>query len=184
MTDSAEAVYRNLGKILFSRQQIKRAVRRIGQRINKDYAGKDIIFVTNLKGSFRFLSDLLSVMRLPVRIDFISMRSYSGTERKGTKVRIEKDLSLDIRGKDVIVVEDIVDTGLTLDYIVRYFRDMKKPSSIRICTLLDKRIKRKVPIQADYIGFEVADKFIVGYGLDYLEYFRELDDIYEYIDKK
>jgi hypoxanthine phosphoribosyltransferase len=128
MAKSAKVIYQKLGKILVSRKRIRQAVRRIGRCINRDYADKDVILVTNLKGSFRFLSDLLSFIRIPTRIDFISMRSYTGTERDGDEVWIEKDLSLDIHGKDVIIVEDIVDTGLTLDYIVRYFKDLSSHS--------------------------------------------------------
>jgi hypoxanthine phosphoribosyltransferase len=179
MSDSGQ-LYKNIGKTHISEKRIKSTVARLGKKISKDHRHGEVTLVSNLKGSFRFVSDLASQLTIPVRIDFISFRSYTGTEREGMKVRIEKDLDLDIRGKDVILVEDIVDTGLTLDHIIRYFEEFKKPRSVKVCALLNKPSRRLVPVQIDYIGFEVPDKFLVGYGLDHEEYFRELNIIAEY----
>ncbi len=173
-------MYKNIGKTVISEKRIRAKVSQLAEKISQEHQNSEVTLVSNLKGSFRFVSDLASRLTIPVRIDFISFRSYVGTKRKDSKVRIEKDLDLDIHGKDVILVEDIVDTGLTLNHIIRYFEEFKKPRTIKVCALLNKPSRRLVPVQMDYIGFEVPDKFLIGYGLDHEEYFRELNNIAEY----
>ncbi|MDD5066932.1 MAG: hypoxanthine phosphoribosyltransferase [bacterium] len=171
----AKSYYKKLGKILIPSAKLQRKIREIAKQIEKDYRNDEVVFICNLKGSFRFLSDLVSYVRIPLNIDFISFTSYHGTDPG--KIRIIKDLKTDIRNKNVIVVEDIADTGVTIDFIMKYLKDFKYPRDIRICALLDKVSKRKIDVTIHYRGFVIPDKFIVGYGLDYREYFRELNDI-------
>ncbi len=170
-------LYEKLGPKIISRKQIHTAVKRIAKQINNDFNNREVTLISNLKGSFRFVSDLISHLKVPIRIGFVSFRSYKGTKRIGKKVVIDKDLDLDIKGRHVIIIEDIVDSGLTMDYSIQYFKKQKKAKSVKICTLLDKEVKRQVPIKIDYCGFKISDFFLVGYGLDYDEYFRELNDI-------
>jgi hypoxanthine phosphoribosyltransferase len=135
--------------------------------------------VCNLKGGFRFLSDLVTFINIPVVIDFIAFTSYEGTAPSG-EIRIIKDLKVNVENRDLILIEDIVDTGLTVKRILEYLKSFKSPRSVKICTLLDKQPARKVDVEPDYIGFRVEDRFVVGYGLDFNEYYRELNDIYLY----
>ena len=146
----------------------------LGARISADYAGRPVTLVSVLKGSLPFMADLMRAIDLPLRIDLMEVSSYGGntTESSGL-VRILKDLSASIEREDVLIVEDIIDTGLTLNYLIRYLRG-KNPASLRICTLLDKPARRLVEIPVDYIGFEIPDQFVVGYGLDYGEVYRNL----------
>ena len=158
--------------VLLSREQIAARVAEMGAAISADYAGSEVILVTVLRGGLFFLSDLCRAVADPLRIDFMAISSY-GAREQGGGVRITKDLDEDIEGKDVLIVEDIIDTGLTLNYLVRYLRG-KNPRSLKICTLLDKPARRLVDIPVDYIGFTIPDQFVVGYGLDYGEYYRNL----------
>ncbi|HBE43924.1 MAG TPA: hypoxanthine phosphoribosyltransferase [Deltaproteobacteria bacterium] len=164
-------------KRLFSKKEIEEAVQRLASRIEKDFENKEIIFVCLLKGSFIFTSDLVRHIKNPSIIDFMRVSSYGkGTQSKGA-ITITKDLEEDIQGKNVILVEDIIDSGLTLKYI----RDMlmaKEPKSLKICALVDKRARRVVEVEGDYVGFTIEDGFIVGYGIDYAERYRNLPDIY------
>lgn len=169
--------YNRLGQKLISSKMIQRKIKEIAKKIQKDYMGKEIVLVSNLKGSFRFLSDLVSHLRMPVIMDFIAFASYKGTS-SSNQIRIIKDLKIDIRNKHVILIEDIIDTGKTLSSIIKYLNDFKFPETIKVCTLLDKASVRTDPVIIDYKGFEVDDLFIVGYGLDYDEYYRELNDIF------
>ena len=154
--------------------QIATKVAELGARITADYAGRPLTLVSVLKGSLPFMADLMRAIDLPLRIDLMEVSSYGGsaTESSGL-VRILKDLSASIEGEDVLIVEDIIDTGLTLNYLIRYLRG-KNPASLRICTLLDKPARRLVEIPVDYIGFTIPDQFVVGYGLDYGEVYRNL----------
>ena len=149
-------------------------VAELGARIGADYADRRLTLVSVLKGSLPFMADLMRAIPVPVRIDLMEVSSYgsSATESSGL-VRILKDLSATIEGEDVLIVEDIIDTGLTLNYLIRYLRG-KNPKSLRICTLLDKPARRLVDIPVDYVGFTIPDQFVVGYGLDYSEYYRNL----------
>jgi hypoxanthine phosphoribosyltransferase len=164
----------DVGAILVSEDQIAAKVAELGSRISADYAGRRLTLVSVLKGSLPFMADLMRAIDLPLRIDLMEVSSYGGntTESSGL-VRILKDLSASIEGEDVLIVEDIIDTGLTLNYLIRYLRG-KNPKSLRICTLLNKPARRLVEIPVDYIGFEIPDQFVVGYGLDYGEIYRNL----------
>jgi hypoxanthine phosphoribosyltransferase len=164
----------DVAEVLVTEEQIAAKVAELGERISNDYAGRELTLVSVLKGSLPFMADLMRRITLPVRIDLMEVSSYgsSGTESSGL-VRILKDLSAPIEGRDVIIVEDIIDTGLTLNYLVRYLRG-KNPRSIKICALLDKPARRLVEIPIDYIGFEIPDAFVIGYGLDFGEVYRNL----------
>jgi hypoxanthine phosphoribosyltransferase len=161
----------NVETILFSSSQIERRVRQLGKAISRDYAGKSPLLVGVLKGVVCFMSDLMRNIALPVSVDFMAI-SYYGTEGMGS-VKIVKDLDRSIAGLDVVMVEDIVDTGMTLNYVLHYLAD-RKPASLEVCTLLDKRVRRLVDVPLKYVGFEVPDEFVVGYGLDYNGEFRNL----------
>ena len=164
----------DIGEILLSEEQIAAKVGELGARITADYAGRPVTLVSVLKGSLPFMADLMRAIDLPLRIDLMEVSSYGGTSTESSGlVRILKDLSATIEDEDVLIVEDIIDTGLTLNYLVRYLRG-KKPATLRICTLLDKPARRLVDIPVDYIGFEIPDQFVVGYGLDYGEVYRNL----------
>ncbi|MFO1540248.1 MAG: hypoxanthine phosphoribosyltransferase [Chloroflexota bacterium] len=167
----------DIAEILITEGELRARVAELGTRLSADYVGHDVVLVSVLKGSLPFMADLMRAMSIPVRIDLMEVSSYGGavTETSGL-VRILKDLSASIEGKDVLIVEDIIDTGLTLNYLLRYLRG-KNPASLRICTLLDKPARRLVEIGIDYRGFEIPDRFVVGYGLDYGEMYRNLPHI-------
>ena len=160
-------------EILISGEQIAQKVQVLGQKISEDYRGKEILVVGILKGAVVFMSDLIRHLTVPVKIDFMAVSSYGkGSESSGV-VQILKDLSQNIEGRHVMVVEDIVDSGLTLKYMLDNLLT-RKPASLKICTLLDKPTRRRVDVAPDYNGFVIEDKFAVGYGLDYAEYYRNL----------
>src|SRR5665811_698438 len=164
----------DIGEILLTEDQIQARVGELGAAIATDHAGRPLTLVSVLKGSLPFMADLMRAIDLPVRIDLMEVSSYGGTSTESSGlVRILKDLSASIEGEDVMIVEDIIDTGLTLNYLVRYLRG-KKPASLEICTLLDKPARRLVEIDVDYRGFTIPDQFVVGYGLDYGELYRNL----------
>ena len=164
----------DIGEILLSEEEIQAKVTELGARISADYAGRQLTLVSVLKGSLPFMADLMRAITIPVRIDLMEVSSYGGTATESSGlVRILKDLSASIAGEDVLIVEDIIDTGLTLNYLIRYLRG-KNPASLRICTLLDKPARRLVDIEVDYTGFTIPDQFVVGYGLDYGEIYRNL----------
>jgi len=166
-------------KVIFTKEDIENKVRELGALISKDYSEEAVALICNLKGAFIFLADLCRNISAPLFLDFIATTSYKGTKSTGD-VRIIKDLKMDVRGKNILLVEDIIDTGYTVDYIIKYLK-LHRPKSIKICTLLDKKCKRKVPIDIDYTGFVVGNMFLVGYGLDYNERYREVDYIAELI---
>ena len=164
----------DVAEILLTEEEIATKVRELGAQISADYRGRRLTLVSVLKGSLPFMADLMRAIEIPVRIDLMEVSSYGGTSTESSGlVRILKDLSASIEGEDVLIVEDIIDTGLTLNYLVRYLRG-KNPRSLRICTLLDKPARRLVDIPVDYVGFTIPDQFVVGYGLDYGEYYRNL----------
>jgi hypoxanthine phosphoribosyltransferase len=164
----------DVADVLVSEEEIRAKAIELGRRISEDYAGRQITLVSVLKGSLPFMADLMREITIPVQIDLMEVSSYGGTATESSGlVRILKDLSSSIDGRDVVIVEDIIDTGLTLNYLVRYLRG-KNPASLRICTLLDKPARRLVEIDIDYKGFEIPDQFVVGYGLDYNEIYRNL----------
>jgi hypoxanthine phosphoribosyltransferase len=164
----------DVAEVLLSEEQIEAKVAELGQAISADYAGRELTLVSVLKGSLPFMADLMRHINLPLRIDLMEVSSYGGTSTESSGlVRILKDLSAPIDGRDVLLVEDIIDTGLTLNYLLRYLRG-KNPRSIKVCTLLDKPARRLVEIPLDYVGFEIPDAFVVGYGLDFGEVYRNL----------
>jgi hypoxanthine phosphoribosyltransferase len=164
----------DIGDVLITEDEIRAKVHELGGRISADYAAKSVTLVSVLKGSLPFMADLMRAISIPVQIDLMEVSSYGGatTESSGL-VRILKDLSSSIAGRDVLIVEDIIDTGLTLNYLLRYLRG-KNPASLRICALLDKPARRLVEIPIDYTGFTIPDEFVVGYGLDFGEIYRNL----------
>jgi len=166
-------MHKDLEKVLITEEEIQSAAKKLAERIDSDFAGEEIVFVGLLKGSVQFMADLLKNIKSMCTIDFMCVSSYgSGTKSTG-RVNIIKDLSEPIDDKNVIIVEDIIDSGNTLNFINKYFT-AKNAKSVRICTLLNKPSRREVEIDVDYIGFEVPDEFVVGYGLDYKEYYRNL----------
>lgn len=160
------------GKVLISEKEIKKKVRELAKKVSLYYKGEDVIMIGVLKGAFVFLSDLMRAVKFPVKVDFMAVKSYKGTETTG-EVNILLDLREDIEGKDVLIVEDIVDTGITLNAVKRIL-EKRKPKSLRICALLDKKERRVVDVKVDYIGFAIPNKFVVGYGLDFEEKYRNL----------
>ena len=158
---------------LFTKEELAAIVSRMGREISWDYRGKNLLMVSVLKGSVVFMADLMRAVTIPAEIDFMSVSSYGAGAKTSGVVKIIKDLDIDLHGLDLLIVEDILDSGLTLDYIRNMLMD-RKPNSIRICTLLDKPERRKANITADYKGFEIPDEFVVGYGLDYAEHYRNL----------
>lgn len=166
-------MHAHVSEILYSEEQLKQRVRELGERITADYQGKEPLFISILKGSFIFMSDLVREVDLHLTVDFMVVSSYgSGTKTSGT-VKIVKDLDIDIEGRDIIIIEDILDSGLTLSYL-KGLLEARNPASVRICTLLDKPERRTADIKADYVGYSIPDNFIVGYGLDYNEQYRSL----------
>ena len=167
-----------LGNVLFSEQEISERVSELGREITKNYKGRNLLLVSILKGGVIFLSDLIKQIDLPLSIDFMSISSYGINGTSTGVVRITKDLDESIEGKDVLIVEDIIDTGLTIGYLLRNLKS-RYPKSLGICTLLDRDVRRIADIDIKYIGFKIGEKYIVGYGLDYKQKFRNLQSIYE-----
>lgn len=169
----SENMQDDIQRVLLNEQEIQDIVTRVGRQVTEDYRGKNLVLVSVLKGSVVFMADLMRAIDLPLSIDFMVVSSYgNGTESSG-QVKIIKDLDLDLSGQDLLLVEDILDTGRTL-YSLREILKMRSPSSVRICTFLDKPERRKADISADYIGAEVPDEFVVGYGLDFAQRYRNL----------
>ncbi len=158
-------------RVLVSAPQLRRRVKELGVQISKDYAGKSPVLIGVLKGVACFMADLMRQVSLPVAIDFMAISSYDSAD--SSYVRILKDLDESIEGRDVLLVEDIVDTGMTLNHLLTYLR-ARKPATLKVCTLLDKRARRLVDVPLDYVGFEIPDEFVVGYGLDYGQLYRNL----------
>ncbi|MCD6176835.1 MAG: hypoxanthine phosphoribosyltransferase [Candidatus Cloacimonetes bacterium] len=163
----------DIEKILKTETEIQEKIKQLGRQISKDYEGKNPIMICILKGGIVFLSDLVRSISIKVELDFMSLSSYGDSTQSSGVVRIKKDIDADISNRDVIIVEDIVDSGLTLKYINDYFKQ-HNPASVKICTLLDKPKAHKIEINIDYVGFEVGNEFVVGYGLDYAQRYRNL----------
>ena len=161
---------------LISVEEIKKRVTELGQQNSKEYEGKNLVLVCVLKGSFVFTADLARAIDLPMRIEFLGVRSYGeGTSSSGV-VQITQDLSRPIEGEDILLVEDIVDTGLTIAHLIDLFRT-RKPNSMKVCALLHKPARTRIQVPIDYLGFTIEDKFVVGYGLDWAEKYRNLPSI-------
>ena len=163
---------RDIERILISEEEIQKKVAEMGRKISQDFRDKDPLFVGVLKGCFIFMADLMRYVDIRCSMDFMAVSSYSGTSSTGA-VKINTDLSEDIEGRHVIIVEDILDSGVTLSYLKQYLM-VRKPASISIATLMDKPARRKADVYADYSCFEIPDAFVVGYGLDYNERYRNL----------
>jgi hypoxanthine phosphoribosyltransferase len=162
---------------LLSQEQIASIVQGLADQISEDYSGKELVLVCILKGAFMFLSDLVRHLKIPVKVDFVRLASYgSGMESSGN-IEITKDIELPIEGKDVLIIEDIIDSGHTLQFLKDRIT-LSNPRSVKICALLDKKTRREVEMKADYLGIEVDDVFIVGYGIDFNENYRYLPEIY------
>lgn len=169
-------LYRDLQEILLTKEQIQERVTQMGAELTRTYAGSDLVCVCILKGAAIFFSDLIRNIDVPLNVDFMSISSYGSATKSSGVVRIQKDLDKDIVGKDVLVIEDIIDTGLTLSFLKQNLV-ARGARSLRVCTLLDKPYRRMTELAPDVSGFDIEDKFVVGYGLDYAERYRQLPDI-------
>jgi hypoxanthine phosphoribosyltransferase len=170
-----------VGRVLYGREDVRRRVAELGRTITGDYVGRDPVLVTVLKGGAVFLADLMRAVNLPVETHFMAISRYGGADESMGRVRILLDVDADLSGRDVILVEDIVDTGLTLKYLLGALR-ARGPASVEVCTLLDKSARRIVPLTPRFIGFDCPDRFVVGYGLDFGERYRNLPDILQVDD--
>ena len=164
-------------KILFPRAAIQKRVQELAGQISGDYAGHELVVIGILKGAFIFMADLIREIRIPCNIDFVRVASYDASSESSGKVVMTKDIETSIKGRDILIVEDIVDTGFTLQYLVKWLKE-RNPNSLKICVFLDKRKRRKVSFEADYVGFTIDDGFVVGYGLDFNEQYRFFPDVY------
>ncbi len=165
-----------ISEVLISKEEIQEICKRLGKQISEDYRGKEIVLICVLRGAIVFLADLMREIDVPCEIDFMSVSSYNGTKSSGD-VKIVKDLEDSIEGKHVLVVEDIIDSGLTLSHLLELLKS-RKPASLRLCACFDKPDRRKAEVKVDYVGKQIPDKFIVGYGLDYNGQYRNLSGIY------
>ncbi len=166
-------MHQDVERVLLSEEQLKKRVKELGEVLTKDYAGKNPLAVGILKGSVIFYADLLREIKEPVAMDFMSISSYGAGAKSSGEVKLIKDLDSKIEGRHVLIIEDIIDSGYTLNYLKELLR-ARKPASVKICALLDKYERRVVPIDADYTGFKIEDEFVIGYGLDYAGRFRNL----------
>jgi hypoxanthine phosphoribosyltransferase len=163
----------DVAEILITQEEIEERTRQLGQQISLDYEGQDLLLVCVLKGAITFLADLMREITVPHAIDFMAISSYGASTESSGVVRILKDLDTSIEGRNVLIVEDIIDTGRTLNYITRNLQT-RRPRTLRICTLLNKPSRREIDIPVDYVGFEIPNKFVIGYGLDFGEIYRSL----------
>jgi len=166
-------MHNDIEQVLFTERKLKNRVKKLGEQITADYQGKDLVVISVLRGSYIFMADLTRCIDLPCTVDFMAVSSYGKGTTSSGQVNIIKDLSDSVEGKDVLVVEDILDTGNTLSYLLEILK-ARNVASLKLCTLLDKPDRRKKPIKADYTGFTIPDAFVVGYGLDYAEKYRNL----------
>jgi hypoxanthine phosphoribosyltransferase len=164
-------------KLLFSRKEITETVAKLARQISADYADKKLVLVGVLKGAFVFLADLARELTIPAAIEFVRIASYGARKESSGEIQIKKDVETPLEGKDVLIIEDIVDTGLSLKFLVEHLRT-HHPASLKICALVDKKARREVEIKVDYTGFAMADGFIVGYGIDFNEQYRALPEIF------
>lgn len=164
-------------KLLFSKKEIAQTVARLAKEISADYQDKKLVLIGVLKGAFVFLADLIRHLTIPAQIEFIRIASYGAHKETSGEVIVTKDIETLLEGKDVLVIEDIVDTGLSLQFLVDHLR-AHKPASLKVCALVDKKARREVEAQVDYTGFVMADGFIVGYGIDFNEQYRTLPEIF------
>lgn len=164
---------RIFGKPIITQEEMRKRIKELGLRIAEDYQDKDLLMIGVLKGAFAFFADLSRAIPLPLRVDFLVVSSYGEKKKSSGKVKIISDISQDLKGQDVLLVEDIVDSGMTLNFLKKKIMS-RKPKSLRFCTLLDKPSRRKMDVSVDYVGFSIPDKYVVGYGLDYENKYRNL----------
>lgn len=167
---------KKVGRVLITKEQIKRRTKELAKQISKDYKDKNLVCITILRGAFMFLADLCREITVPAKFDFMAISSYGDKSESSGVVRIYKDLDMNITEKDVLIIEDIVDTGRTMDYLLRNLKT-RNPKSIEICTLLNKPANRVVNIKIKYVGFEIPPEFVIGYGLDFAEDYRHIEDV-------
>ena len=160
-------------KMLLDKDEISSIVKSLGKKISKDYEGKKLLLLSLLKGSVIFTADLMREITIPCQVDFMAVSSYTGTRNGGGKVNIIKDITIDISGWNVLIVEDILESGYTLNFVINMLKE-RSPASVKICTLLDKPNSRKTAVEAKYVGKKIPDEFVIGYGLDYNEKYRNL----------
>lgn len=163
--------------VLFTEEEISREVKRLAREINRDYQGRHPLLLGILKGCFVFMADFIRLLEIPAEIDFATLSSYGSAKATSGEIKVVHGLHSKVKGRDILVIEDIVDTGITVGYFIDYLR-RKKPASLKLCALFDKPSRRKVPVPIDYLGFTIPDKFVVGYGLDFDERFRHLPEVY------
>jgi hypoxanthine phosphoribosyltransferase len=163
----------DVAKILIGPEDLRRRTTELARQIEADYEGKDLVLICVLKGGIMFLVDLMKELQRPLEVDFMAVSSYGASTESSGVVRLTKDLDMSLEGRNVLVVEDIIDSGRTLQYITESLK-LRKPASLRICTLLDKRERREVDVPLDYVGFVIPNEFVIGYGLDYGEIYRNL----------
>lgn len=164
---------RIFGRPIVTQEEMRARIKELGKQITADYAGKDFVLVGVLKGAYAFYADLARAIRIPMRVDFLVVTSYGSRAKTSGKVKIVTELTEDIKGKDVLLVEDIVDSGLTAQYLIKTLAK-KKPQSIKVCTLLSKPERRTVDVALEYVGFKIPNRYVVGYGLDYQQKYRNL----------
>jgi hypoxanthine phosphoribosyltransferase len=164
-------------EVLLTRAEIDRRVQELADIISDDYQGKELIVIGILKGAFVFMADLVRSLRIPCAVDFVRLASYGSQTVSSEKIVVTKDIETSIKGRDVLVVEDIVDTGLTLSFLLNRLKE-REPQTLKVCVFLDKKERRIVPFEPDYVGFHIEDRFVVGYGLDFNEMFRYLPEVY------
>ena len=164
-------------EILLTKEEIEKQVARLAQEISRDYHEKYPLLLGILKGSFVFMADIIRLLEIPVEIDFVRLSSYGSSRGSSAKIKVVQGLHTPVKGRDVLVIEDIVDTGLTVGYFLDYLRK-KRASSLKLCTLFDKPSRRIIPVPIDYLGLTIPNRFVVGYGLDYNERFRNLPDLH------
>ncbi|MCK4376842.1 MAG: hypoxanthine phosphoribosyltransferase [Actinomycetia bacterium] len=167
---------KKVGRVLINKEQIKKRTKELAKQISKDYKDKNLVCITILRGAFMFLADLCREITVPAKFDFMAISSYGDKSESSGVVRIYKDLDMNIAEKDVLIIEDIVDTGRTMDYLLRNLKT-RNPKSIEICTLLNKPANRIVNIKIKYVGFEISPEFVIGYGLDFAEDYRHIEDV-------
>jgi hypoxanthine phosphoribosyltransferase len=170
---SAQTPDGHIAEILIDERRLKARVQEIGERVSADYAGRDLLMVAVLKGAVFFLADLMRVITVPCEIDFMAISSYGASHDSSGVVRILKDLDINIEGRHVLVVEDIIDSGLTLSYLMRNL-ESREPATLAVCALLTKPERHEIEVDVAYVGFEIPNRFVVGYGLDYAERYRNL----------
>ena len=169
-------------EVLCSQEQISEKLKELGEKISKDYEGKNLLVISLLKGSFIFCADLVRQITVPVKIEFMTTSSYGHSEESSGTVQVVSDVKSDLVGYDVLVVDDITDSALTMDFVMKHLKT-KNPNSIKSCVLLDKPSRRKVELVPDYCGFEIEDKFVVGYGLNYGDYYRNVPYVFNVTDE-